>query len=79
MPEQVCFRCDLPAWLDTLSERDCSITQDLMIGERTMDVAGKYRLTPGRISQLRRELFLGWQTFCDELPEAAGPSPGRAV
>jgi hypothetical protein len=58
VPEQVCFRCDLPAWLDTLSERDCSITQDLMIGERTMDVANKYRLSPGRISQLRRELFL---------------------
>jgi hypothetical protein len=42
-------------------------------------VADKYRLTPGRISQLRRELFLGWQSFCDELPEVAGPSPGRAV
>jgi len=79
VPEQVCFRCDLPAWLDTLSERDRGITQDLMIGERTMDVADKYRLSPGRISQLRRELFLGWQAFCDELPRAAGPSPGSAV
>jgi hypothetical protein len=50
-----------------------------MIGERTMDVADKYRLTPGRISQLRRELFLGWQAFCDELPAVDRPSPGRAV
>jgi hypothetical protein len=79
VPEQVCFRCDLPAWLDTLSERDQGITQDLMIGERTMDVADKYRLTPGRISQLRRELFLDWQTFCDELPDMDRPSPDRAV
>jgi hypothetical protein len=79
VPEQVCFRCDLPAWLDTLSERDQGITQDLMMGERTMDVADWYRLSPGRISQLRRELFLDWQAFCDDLPEAAGPSPGRAV
>jgi hypothetical protein len=79
VPEQVCFRCDLPAWLDTLSERDQSITQDLMIGERTMDVAGKYRLTPGRISQLRRELFLDWQAFCNELPDMDRPSPGKAV
>jgi hypothetical protein len=72
-------RCDLPPWLDTLSERDCSITQDLMIGERTMDVADKYRLTPGRISQLRRKLFLDWQAFCHELPDMDRPSPGRAV
>jgi hypothetical protein len=50
-----------------------------MIGERTMDVADKYRLTPGRISQLRRELFLDWQAFCHELPDMDRPSPGRAV
>jgi hypothetical protein len=29
---------------------------DLMAGERTLDVADKYRLSPARISQMRREL-----------------------
>jgi hypothetical protein len=32
-----------------------------MMGQRTLDVASKYRLSPGRISQLRRELYQDWQ------------------
>jgi hypothetical protein len=50
-----------------------------MIGERTMDVADRYRLTPGRISQLRRELFLDWQAFCDELLDAGRASPAEGI
>jgi hypothetical protein len=43
---------------------------DLMVGERTADVARKYGLTPGRVSQKRREFMQGWQRFC-EPPAAA--------
>ena len=67
VPDQVCFRLDFPAWLNTLSERDKLVVGDLMAGERTLDVADKHGLSPARVSQLRREFMDGWQRFCGEL------------
>jgi hypothetical protein len=64
--EQVCFRLDFPVWLNTLSERDQRVVEDLMLGERTLDVARKHGLSPGRVSQLRREFLEGWRHFCGE-------------
>jgi hypothetical protein len=61
--EQVCFRLDFPAWRATHAERDRRLLDDLMLGERTFDVAGKYGLSPGRVSQLRREFKQGWDRF----------------
>ena len=52
--------------LNTLSQRDQRVVEALMLGERTMDVACKHGLTPGRISQLRREFLVGWRLFCGE-------------
>ena len=34
---------------------------DLLLGERTLDVADKYGLSPGRVSQLRRDFMQDWQ------------------
>ena len=56
VPDQAAFRIDWPAWLQTRTDRDRRIIGDLMAGERTFDVSRKYGLSPGRISQLRREL-----------------------
>ena len=67
--EQVCFRLDFPAWRASRTERDCRVLDDLMLGERTLDVAGKYGLSPGRVSQLRREFLLDWRRYCDEPPQ----------
>jgi hypothetical protein len=67
--EIVCFKLDFSAWLDSLTERNRGIVEDLMVGERTGDVAHKYGLSAGRISQLRREFCLGWRIFCGDLPE----------
>jgi DNA-directed RNA polymerase specialized sigma24 family protein len=66
VPEQVCFRLDFPAWLNTLSDRDRRVVEDLMQDERTRHVANKYGITPGRVSQLRRELMQRWRRFCGE-------------
>jgi hypothetical protein len=66
--EQCAFRIDFPAWRATHAERDRRLLDDLMLGERTLDVAGKYGLSPGRVSQLRREFLLGWRRYCDEPP-----------
>jgi hypothetical protein len=68
--EQVCFRLDFPAWRASRTDRDRRVLDDLMLGERTLDVAGKYGLSPGRISQLRRELHDDWEFFCAEPPPA---------
>ncbi len=66
--ETVCFKLDFAAWLDSLTERDRGIAEDLMVGERTLAVAGKYGVSAARISQKRREFCHAWRSFCGELP-----------
>jgi hypothetical protein len=63
-PEQAGFRIDFPRWLGTRSERDRRLAEDLMTGERTLDVSSKFGLSPGRISQLRRTFHEDWQRVC---------------
>jgi hypothetical protein len=62
--DQVVFRCDFPAWLLTLSRRDHRVVDELVAGEGTGDVARKFGLSPGRVSQLRRQFQGDWQRFC---------------
>jgi Mor family transcriptional regulator len=64
IPDQAAFRIDWPAWMQTQTERDRRIIDDLMAGERTFEVSRKYGLSPGRISQLRRRLHDDWEEFC---------------
>jgi hypothetical protein len=66
--EQVCFRLDFPRWRASRTERDRRVLDDLMVGERTLDVAGRHGLSPGRVSQLRREFRLDWRRYCGEAP-----------
>jgi len=63
VPDQVAFRIDFPAWLNTLSARDRRITNELATGERPGDVAREFGVSPGRVSQLRRELQRSWEEF----------------
>src|SRR5262245_58018702 len=58
--EQVCFRLDFPAWLASLGERKRRVAEDLMMGERTSDVAHRHGCSQGRISQMRREMKESW-------------------
>jgi hypothetical protein len=69
VPDQVGFRLDFPAWRLRRCERDRRLIDDLMVGERALDVARRYGLSPARISQLRRAFHQDWLAFCDELPE----------
>jgi hypothetical protein len=66
-------RCDFSDWLATLSRRNRRIAESLALGNRTTDAARKFRMSEGRISQLRRELAESWRAFVgdDPLPEAA--------
>lgn len=69
VPEQVAFRVDFPAWCNTLTERDRRLIEELMLGERTSIVARRFGLTPGRISQRRREFHADWQRFTGDAPK----------
>jgi hypothetical protein len=67
--QQAMFRIDFPAWRASRTERDRRVLDELMLGERTLDVAGKYGLSPGRVSQLRREFHDDWEFFCAGPPQ----------
>jgi hypothetical protein len=61
--DQVAIRLDFRAWLRSLSCRTRQIALDLAKGFDTREVSRKYNLSPGRISQMRRELKESWQKF----------------
>jgi hypothetical protein len=64
--EQAAFRIDFPAWRLTHSERDRRLIDALMLGGRTKEVSRLFGLSPGRISQKRRQFLQDWRRFCDE-------------
>ena len=64
--DQAAFRLDYPEWLDTLSGRDRDIVGDMTLDLGTGELAFRHRVSPGRISQLRREFRSAWRRFCGE-------------
>ena len=78
-PEAAAFRIDFPAWLATWPERDRRLIEALGLGERTLALADQFGLTPGRISQKRREYHGDWERFCGDLPaDQAASTEGGA-
>jgi hypothetical protein len=78
-PDRQCmFRLDYRAWRAQHSQRDKHILDDLAQDETTLDVARKYRLSPSRISQMRRIYLSSWRVFCGD-DEPAVPERQRAV
>ena len=69
VPDQVSFRIDYPRWLQLQTPRDRQIAQKLSQGYTTQQVAREYRLSPARVSQLRRELAESWEDFHQPHPE----------
>ena len=69
VPEQVQFRLDFPAWFRTRTDRDRRLIGDMAMGQRTLDLSRRYGLSPGRISQLRREFHDDWLRFCGEFSD----------
>ena len=60
-------RIDFSDWLASLSGKQRRIAKTLATGETTSVAARKFRLSRGRISQLRRELMDAWLEFQGEL------------
>lgn len=64
--EQVAFRIDFPAWLQTMTPRERRIIKAMIRNERTKDLSQEFELSQGRISQLRREFRDDWRHFIGE-------------
>ena len=65
------IRLDFASWLRRLPTRGRRIALSLAAGNTTAAVARKFRLSPGRISQLRSWLRTNWEEF-------QGPGSQRA-
>lgn len=70
VPDQAAFRIDFPAWLRQLSRRNRTIALRLAAGTSTSEVAQRFQLTEGRVSQLRQEFQRSWHQFHGELAVA---------
>lgn len=67
VPDQAAFRCDFPAWLRMQKPRNRRIAEALSLGHTTAEVAKRFRISAGRISQLRSELQKSWRAFHGEV------------
>jgi hypothetical protein len=67
--DQVQFRLDFMAWLRILTARERRIIRGMLRNERTMDLSKRFEVSPGRISQMRREFLISWLRFCGDMPE----------
>ncbi len=61
--DDAAFRIDFVVWLSRLPDKKRAVAKCLAIGEATGNVAKHCHCTPGRISQLRRELEANWQGY----------------
>lgn len=63
VPDQVAFRSDFRDWLKSLTRRNRDIIQQLALGHTTTEVAIRFGVSAGRISQLRQEFRDDWRAI----------------
>ena len=64
--ETAAARIDIGEWFDSLPKHKRRVAQTLATGETTKRTARKFSVSPGRISQTRRELHEDWQRYQGE-------------
>ena len=69
--ETAIVRMDFAAWLQILPRRLRKIATFLASGETTTAAAKRFQVSQGRISQIRKALFLAWRRFQGEEPAVA--------
>jgi hypothetical protein len=72
------LRIDFADWLKTLSNRDRQIAERLATGESTASAARIFRISAGRMSQLRRQFFESWHDFVGEVADVGGAAVATA-
>jgi hypothetical protein len=71
-PDAAAFRVDFPQWCAVRSERDRRLIDLLMLDTPTQDAARAFGVSPGRVSQKRREFYEDWLRFHGEgMPDAS--------
>jgi hypothetical protein len=73
--ETAAARIDVGEWFQSLPRKTRKVAETLALGETTKKAARKHRVSPGRISQVRRELLEAWMEFIGEDQEAAVAAP----
>ena len=63
IPDLAAFRIDYAHCLRAMSRRNRKIISAMVSGERTVDLAFRFVLSQGRISQLRRRFEDAWSRF----------------
>ena len=63
VPDQVAFRIDFPAWLQTLQQPKGRLAKYLAYGHSPSEVACRFGVSRGRVSQVRRELERSWNEY----------------
>jgi hypothetical protein len=78
--DQVAFRIDWPAFLQSLTERDRQMAHALAEDEPAKEVAQRFRVSPGRVTQLRRRWHRDWRDFQGEISteHETASQPARA-
>jgi hypothetical protein len=66
VPDQASFRLAYPQWVRSLGRRDRRLAHFLSLGNSPKDAARTFKLTPGRISQLRQQWCREWHALHDE-------------
>ena len=64
--ETAAARIDIGDWFASLSRKKRRLAENLATGLTTKKAARKFRVSPGRISQVRRELLDSWRAFQGE-------------
>jgi len=57
------------AWLKRLNRRNRRIAEELAAGNRPMDVARRFKISPARISQIRTECRRSWAAMHGDASE----------
>lgn len=63
--DRAALRIDFAAFMRSLSLRELALLVAFASGERTQDLAKRFRLSPGRISQYRRYFIEQWERFTE--------------
>jgi hypothetical protein len=66
VPEQAAFRIDWPQFLRSLSRRDQRLALFLSMGNSAKQAAGKFGVSPGRVTQLRHSWSRQWHRINEE-------------
>jgi len=66
VPDQASFRLAYPQWVRSLGPRDRRLAHFLSLGNSAKQAAQTFKLSPGRITQLRQQWCRDWHALHDE-------------